>query len=76
MAPIAWHLVSSLKSPAELTSIPPIIWPGSATLDNYRELFTRRAFGRYYANSFVIAALSSLLCVLASALVAYKLARE
>ena len=74
-APIAWHVVSSLKSPGELASIPPTLWPRDATLDNYRELFTRRSFGRYYANSFVIAALSSLLCVSAASLVAYGLAR-
>jgi len=75
VAPIAWHVVSSLKSPHELARIPPTLWPRDATLDNYRELFTRRSFGRYYANSFVIAALSSLLCVSAASLAAYGLAR-
>jgi trehalose/maltose transport system permease protein len=74
-APIAWHVLSSLKSPSELASIPPTIWPRHLTLENYRELFTRRSFGRYYANSFVIAALSSLLCVAAGSLAAYGLAR-
>ena len=73
--PIAWHVLSSLKTSSELASIPPTIWPRAATLDNYRELFTRRSFGRYYANSFVIAALSSLLCVAAGSLAAYSLAR-
>ena len=68
VAPIGWHFFSSLKSPSELTRIPPTLLPQDPTLDNYRELFTRRPFGRYYANSFVIAALSSLLCVGAASL--------
>jgi len=75
VAPIGWHFFSSLKSPSELTRIPPTLLPQDPTLDNYRELFTRRPFGRYYANSFVIAALSSLLCVGAASLAAYGLCR-
>ena len=68
MAPLAWHAISSLKTPAELTSIPPTLLPHDPTVANYQELFTRRPFGRYYANSFVIAALSSLLCLSAASL--------
>jgi len=75
LAPLAWHAISSVKTPAELTSIPPTLLPHDPTLANYDELFLRRPFGRYYANSFVIAALSSLLCVTAASLMAYALAR-
>ncbi len=75
VAPIAWHLVSSFKTPGELTNIPPTFLPHDPTIENYKELFTRRSFGRYYANSFVIATLSSLLCVAAASLAAYNLTR-
>jgi trehalose/maltose transport system permease protein len=75
LAPLAWHAISSLKTAAELTSIPPTLLPHDPTVANYRELFIRRPFGRYYANSFVIAALSSLLCLAAATLSAYGLAR-
>lgn len=75
VAPIGWHILSSLKPPSELAIIPPTVLPQQPTLDNYRELFTRRPFGSYYANSFVIAALSSLLCVAAGALAADALCR-
>ena len=75
VAPIGWHLASSFKTPSELTRIPPTLLPQQPTLDNYGELFTRRPFGRYYANSFVIASLSSLLCVAAASLAAYGLCR-
>jgi trehalose/maltose transport system permease protein len=76
LAPIAWHGVSSLKTPAELTRLPPTLLPESPTLENYQELIHRRPLGIYYRNSFVIASLSSLLCVAAGSLAAYALARS
>lgn len=75
LAPLAWHAVSSLKTPGELASIPPTLLPHVPTVANYQELFTRRPFSLYYFNSFVIAALSSLLCVTAATLSSYALSR-
>jgi multiple sugar transport system permease protein len=75
LAPIYWHFVSSLKTPSELILIPPTLFPSEPTLLNYEELFRRRPFFTYYANSFVIAAMSSLISVGAAALAAYRLAR-
>jgi len=75
VAPIAWHLSSSFKSADEITRIPPTIIPGDATLSNYLGLFERRPFLAYCFNSFVIASLSSILCVAAASLAAYPLAR-
>ena len=75
LAPLTWHVISSLKTSAELASIPPTLLPHNLTWANYQELFVRRPFARYYANSFVIAALASLLCVSTAALSAYGLAR-
>jgi trehalose/maltose transport system permease protein len=76
IAPLIWHGISSLKSPGELTRIPPTLLPEKPTLDNYKELFTRRPFGWYYANSFVIASLSSLLCLACASLAGFALARS
>jgi multiple sugar transport system permease protein len=75
LAPFAWHVISSLKTTEELTRIPPTLLPGAPTAMNYEELFERRPFFRYYANSFVIAAVSSLLCIASASLAAYRLAR-
>jgi multiple sugar transport system permease protein len=75
LAPIAWHAISSLKTPAELAQIPPTLVPDDPTLQNYKELFQRRPFFRYYLNSFTIAALSSVVAVFAASLAAYRLAR-
>jgi multiple sugar transport system permease protein len=73
VAPLLWHGVSSLKTAEELTRIPPGILPDSPTLANYTDLFTRRPFATYFLNSFVIAALATLLCLTAGALAAYRL---
>jgi multiple sugar transport system permease protein len=75
LAPIGWHMVSSLKSPAELALTPPTLVAHEPTAENYQELFRRRPFFRYYINSFTIAAMSSLISVASASLVAYRLAR-
>jgi multiple sugar transport system permease protein len=75
MVPVAWHAVSSLKGPSELTITPSTLLPQEPTLSNYEELFERRPFLRYYLNSFTIAAMSSLVCVLSASLAAYRIAR-
>ena len=75
LAPITWTASSSLKSPSELTLVPPTLVPHNPTLSNYRVLLLERPFLRYCLNSFVIATMTSLLCVAAACLAAYRLAR-
>ena len=75
LAPFAWHLLSSVKSSEELARIPPTLFPGTPTLDNYAKIFEQRPFVRYAINSFTISSMSSLLCIVCAALAAYRLAR-
>jgi multiple sugar transport system permease protein len=76
LAPFLWQVVSSLKSPNEISQIPPAVFPQHLTLENYLELFGRRPFVQYCLNSFIIAAVSSLLCVASASLVSYRIARS
>jgi multiple sugar transport system permease protein len=76
LAPIAWHVISSLKGADEILRIPPTMYPHAPTIANYVELFRRRPFARYAANSFVIATLASLTCVATASLAAFPLARS
>lgn len=55
VTPFVWMLLGSFKSNGELRANPPTWWPQSATLDNFRELFTRLDFPQFFANSFVVA---------------------
>ena len=75
LAPVAWHIATSLKQPAELSLVPPTLLPHHPTPANYVELFQRRPFLRYYLNSAAIAGMSSLICVAVASLAAYRLAR-
>ena len=75
LAPIAWHAISSIKSPQELALTPPTLVPHDPTASNYLEIFRRRPFFQYYVNSFTIAAMSSLISVATGSLAAYRLAR-
>jgi multiple sugar transport system permease protein len=75
IAPLIWHGISSLKTAAELTRIPPEILPEKTTFANYEELFARRPFGAYFLNSFVIASLATLVCLTTGSLAAYRLIR-
>jgi trehalose/maltose transport system permease protein len=74
--PFLWHVSSSFKDGDEVTKIPPTILPTRPTFENYFELFEHRPFLKYWLNSFVIASLSSLLCVASAAPAAYQLARS
>ena len=75
LVPIAWHTITSVKSPSELALIPPTLVPEDPTPENYSELFRRRPFFQYYVNSFTIASMSSLVAVFCASLAAYRLAR-
>lgn len=73
--PAVWILFTSLKSETELMSRPITYLPQAPTLANYVQAFTEQPLPRFLWNSFVVASLSTLLCVLVSALAAYALTR-
>ena len=75
LAPITWQASSSLKSASELTLVPPTLVPHDPTWANYETLLLKRPFLRYCLNSFVIATMTSLVCVAAACLAAHRLAR-
>src|SRR5690606_34754231 len=51
LAPLAWQLVTSLKPPAELSSLPPLL-PSRITFEHYAAVFTGHPFPRMLLNSF------------------------
>ncbi len=58
LLPFFWMLVTSLKSAAEITRVPPRILPSSVTTENFIAVLTIQKFGRFIANSFIISFLS------------------
>lgn len=73
--PAIWVLFTSLKTESELMRIPITIMPMAPTLDNYVRVFTDQPILLFMWNSFVVATLSTLLCVTVSACAAYALVR-
>ena len=73
--PALWILATSLKTETELMGYPITYLPQAPTLANYVQAFTEQPLLRFLWNSFVVASLSTLLCVLVSALAAYALTR-
>jgi ABC-type glycerol-3-phosphate transport system permease component len=57
--PLAWVLLTSFKTPPEVARLP-ITWlpDNPFHFDNYVKLFTEQPFGKYFRNSFIVAAIS------------------
>jgi multiple sugar transport system permease protein len=65
LIPFFWMLSTSLKSKSEIFSFPVIWIPSTFHWENYTRALTVLPFGRYFANTFIIA-----LCRIAGQVVA------
>ncbi len=74
LAPYLWQLITSLKSSAELASLPPLL-PSKLVWQNYAEVFTGRPFARIILNSAAVASSTALLCLALGSLAGYALAK-
>jgi len=73
--PAVWIFLTALKTETELIKSPITYLPLAPTLANFETAFTAQPILRFMWNSFVVASLSTVLCVLVSALAAYALTR-
>jgi multiple sugar transport system permease protein len=73
--PAVWILLTSLKSEVELFQKPITYLPHAPTLSNYIKAFSEQPLLLFIKNSFVVAALSTILTLLISAFAAYAIAR-
>lgn len=75
VGPFLWMILGSFKTTAELRRLPPTWIPEDATLENYRDLFQRLRFGRYFFNSAVVAAAVTAGNLLFCSMLGYALAK-
>ncbi|MBF2083456.1 carbohydrate ABC transporter permease [Thermoleptolyngbya sp. C42_A2020_037] len=75
LAPILWQVLTSIKTNADISAVPNVYFPTRFTLQHYTELFSRRPFLTYMLNSFVVAVISTVLCLVIGTPAAYALAR-
>jgi multiple sugar transport system permease protein len=73
--PLVWMLSVSFMAPGEASTLPPPLLPESATLANYRELFSRAGMGRYLANSLLVACAITLLSLALNLAAGYAFAK-
>ena len=72
--PLAWMLLSSLKTQVQNTAYPPV-WVFTPTLNNYREVFLKNPFFTFTLNSLIVAAGSTGLALVLGLPGAYAVAR-
>jgi multiple sugar transport system permease protein len=73
--PAIWVFFTSMKTETELMRVPITILPQAPTVENYVRVFVDQPILIFLVNSFVVATLSTLLCVVVSALAAYSIVR-
>lgn len=57
--PLFWLVASALKTPQEITKLPPVWLPSNPSLDAFGEAFRLLPIGSAFLNSFLIAGLST-----------------
>lgn len=75
LAPFAWQILTSVKTNAEIASIPVTYLPSEPGLQHYQALFERKPFVHYLWNSFLVSASATVLALLIGSLAAYSFAR-
>ena len=73
--PLAWIILSSLKSNGELTADPTAFLPRQLTLENFKIVFQQLGFGGNVANSVLVSGATTLFAITISALGAYGVVR-
>jgi alpha-1,4-digalacturonate transport system permease protein len=73
--PMLWFLLSSFKPGSELFSLPLTLFPESWTASGYVTAWTRFDFWRYFANTGIVALVTTALTVLVSAMTGYAFAK-
>ncbi|MBN1621415.1 MAG: carbohydrate ABC transporter permease [Endomicrobiales bacterium] len=74
--PFAWQIITSLKTPGEISSFPVTLLPKRLYFENYAKVFNSGPpFHLYIVNSCIIAGGATLLCIVFGSLCGYALAR-
>jgi ABC-type glycerol-3-phosphate transport system permease component len=73
LAPFLWTVITALKPAEEVFSLPIRYWPGSLSVENFVDVFAKRPFGRYVANSVIVATGGTLLALAIASVVAFRL---
>lgn len=73
--PVAWMVLSSLKTPAETMQTPPVWFPAAPSLDAYEKVAGVINAGRSFLNSAIIATLTTLGIIVTSLMAGFAFAK-
>ena len=73
--PMLYIVLASFKSGADLSAVPPTLFPTEWTYGNYVELFRQSDFVTYFKNSVILAIIATALSIILGAVGAYSLSR-
>lgn len=73
--PFYWMAVSSLKTPEELASLPPVWWPANLSFDSFKKIFEVIPFGSSLMNSIIVTTAATASILLTSILAGYVFAK-
>ena len=73
--PFMWMISTSMKTTQYTLSIPIQLLPEKINFDNYKRLFEVMSFGKMFANSLIVAVISTIGQLLFSSMAAYAFAR-
>jgi multiple sugar transport system permease protein len=73
--PLAWMLLSSVKSAGQTLTFPVVWWPHPFVWDNYPRVLSSLPFGRFFLNTFLYCAVTIVGVCISSSLVAYGFSR-
>ncbi|RJR18469.1 MAG: carbohydrate ABC transporter permease [Nitrospiraceae bacterium] len=74
LLPFLWFVNTSLKTPIEITSIPPVLLP-SGTLASYRSAVEQYNLMHYVRNSIIVAGTTTVCTIMISIITGYAIAR-
>jgi ABC-type glycerol-3-phosphate transport system permease component len=75
LIPFAYLVATSFKPNALVLELPPQFIPHHPTTSNYTQAWTSNQFGRYFLNSLLVAAATTVAAVLLSSMMAFAFAR-
>jgi multiple sugar transport system permease protein len=73
--PFLWMILSSFKNIDEFYQMPPKLLPRSFNLDNFKELYAKGDFNKYYLNSLFVTSIQVILNVIIVTLAGYGFAK-
>jgi multiple sugar transport system permease protein len=73
--PFYWMAVSALKTPEELSTLPPVWWPSNPSFDSFKNIFEVIPFGRSIVNSIIVTTVATVSILITSIMAGYVFAK-